>query len=394
LIAAPRASAVTVTFQKLTGALGANDMSPDGRFIVGVGTFDDQSGPYIWDTVLDTVTVLPAPGTDAVAVSDDGTVVLGNMPDPDDDDGANVAAIWTAATGWQSLGYLPNASACPSRSTGYELSADGSVAVGLSWDGCSARGFRWTEATGMTELANLANGNNRASVISSDGSVIAGFAQGSFERTPAVWGAGGSGQLVGLVTDQGEVHGISDDGSVLLGTLYMGSGSGSLAAVKWSNPGVSGWTVEVIGAGSIISGWTGNAMDVADDGTVIGFDFLLGNRRAWIQPDGTGPLVDLRSWVLANGGLVPSGFVLEVPQAVSSDGKYIIGHGFLGAWRITITPDALSCADWAEVESSGCMTGPAGGPVPSGCTLFDADLDGDGDLRDFAALQRSCPEVP
>jgi predicted regulator of Ras-like GTPase activity (Roadblock/LC7/MglB family) len=392
LIAAPRASAVTVTFEKLTGAGSASDMSPDGRFIVGVGTFDEESGSYIWDTVLDTITVLPGPGGSAAAVSDDGTVVLGSMPDPDDP-ASEVAAMWTAASGWQSLGYLPNAGACPSRSNGYELSADGSVAVGLSWDGCSGRGFRWTEATGMTELANLANGGNRASVVSADGSVIAGFAQGSSSRTPATWGAGGSGQLMGLVTDQGEVLGMIEDGSVLVGTMYTGSG-GALSAVKWSNPGVSGWTVETIGAGSIIGGWAGNAMDMADDGTVVGFDALLGNRRAWIQPGGTGPLVDLRSWVLANGGLVPAGFNLEVPQAISNDGRYIIGHGLLGAWRIIIQPDALSCTDWAEIEAAGCMTGPAGGPLPSGCTLFDADADGDGDLEDFAALQRSCPAVP
>ena len=95
----------------------------------------------------------------AVAVSDDGQTVLGSdLPNPDGVNGP-VAALWKASTGtWQSLGYLPDALNCPSKSDGYELSADGSVAVGLSWDGCSGRGFRWTEATGMVELEGLANG--------------------------------------------------------------------------------------------------------------------------------------------------------------------------------------------------------------------------------------------
>lgn len=129
-------------------------------------------------------------GTRATAVSDDGTTVLGDIPDPEspDPDLGETAAIWTAVGGWQSLGYLPNALECPSRSNGYELSADGSVAVGLSWDGCRGRGYRWTEATGMQELQFLTpvgSGGDRASVLSADGNLIGGFAQGTQTRTPA-----------------------------------------------------------------------------------------------------------------------------------------------------------------------------------------------------------------
>ena len=42
---------------------------------------------------------------------------------------------------------------------------DGSTIVGLGWNACNGRGFRWTQATGMQELQSLVNGQNRASRI-------------------------------------------------------------------------------------------------------------------------------------------------------------------------------------------------------------------------------------
>ena len=98
--------------------------------------------------------------------------------------------------------------------------------------------------------------------------------------------------------------------------------------------------MKLIASGSLLPGWGGIPLDIADDDTVVGFDILLGNRRGWIQPQGTGPLMELRAYVESNGGTVPAGLILEVPQAISTDGRYIVGHGFgSGAWRITISSD-------------------------------------------------------
>ena len=132
------AIAQTATFRFINeNAAGANDMSPDGRWVVGTIAplpACESIGGYLYDTVNDVFTVLPPPAIDAVSVSDDGTVIVGNMPDPDTGD--TVAAIWRASTNeWESLGFLPNADACPSRSTGYEVSGDGATVVGLSWEG-------------------------------------------------------------------------------------------------------------------------------------------------------------------------------------------------------------------------------------------------------------------
>ena len=322
-------------------AVSANDMSPDGQWIVGSLDIDgDLFGDigYRWDRVNNQFTIIDNGGGGfieaAKAVSDDGSVVLGSFPGTIDPS-ANTAAIWTDANGWTDLGYLPNAGTCPSRSDGYELSADGTVAVGLSWDGCSGRGFRWTQADGMVELENLANGSNRASVISSDGSIIAGFAQGTFSRTPATWdGNTTNGTLLDPTGDaQGEFGGISDDGSVLLGSWYLGDPDGSYDAAKLIDGVVSR-----IGPGSLLPGWAGTPMDIADNGTIVGFDRLLGNRRAWIQPNGEGEILELVAWLNGLGANVPVGTPLRVIQAISTDGRYIIGHSGAGtpAWLITL----------------------------------------------------------
>ncbi len=340
------ALAETVTFEMIPGAVGANDLSPDGRWVVGAS---DAFEPYRLDRQSDVMLILPPGAGQAMAVSDDGSVVLaGEFPDPGTGD--PVAAIWTAASGvWTGLGYLPTGLACPSRSSGYELSADGSVAVGLSWvDGCDGRGFRWTQATGMIELEGLANGANRASVCSADGNLIGGFAQGSFSRTPALWSSDGSGQLLDPPDGDalGEVHGMND-----AGTIALGNWNGQ--AVMWDTG-----TLErtVIGAGFILPGWTGIPEDVADNGTVVGFDFLGGNRRAWIQPEGTGPLIDLKTYIEGNGGTVPPGLILEVCQAISADGSTIIGHGFLtGAWIVTIRLPDDCPADVAPAGGDGVV---------------------------------------
>jgi len=360
LAASSAASAQYVTFQLIDGANGTSDLTPDGRYVVGYAA---GGGGYRLDRKTGVMTLLPEPGMGAVAVSDDGNVVLGDVPDPEGI-GSNVAGIWTEATGWFDLGALPNALGCPSRSDGYELSADGTVAVGLSWEGCSGRGYRWTEETGMVELESLANGNNRASVVSADGSLIGGFAQGSFSRTPAIWDGSAAGALLDPPTGDivGEVRGISDDGTILLGSwdekaFILEEGE---PIVVFSGP---------------IPSWVGAATDIADDGTIVGFDFIGLSRRAWIRPNG-GPPQDLHAYLTALG--VPDlPFSLEVIQAISSNGNIIIGLTAFStpAWLINLCAPDLSgngSVDFADILEIIGSWGPC-----SGCA---ADLNGDGDV--------------
>ncbi|MEY3026241.1 MAG: hypothetical protein RLZZ238_1138 [Planctomycetota bacterium] len=351
----------------IPGAQSAVDMSPDGRFVVG-GLSGQVAQIYLWDRVSGTMTTLPGTDRYASAVSNDGAVVLGLIPNPEGN--GSVAAIWRAATNqWTSLGYtVGTPEGCGSLSSGYELNADGSVAVGLKWiNGCNGAGFRWTEAGGLETLEHLVNGNNRASVVSDDGSVIAGFAQGSFSRTPAVWGATGVGYTIDPNADAvGEVHGLSDNGAILIGTLDG-------KATMWTQGGANAYQ---IGAGSLIPGWEGIPKDIANDGTIIGLDVLGTTRRAWIRPGTTSPIIDLKTYITSLGAVVPAGMNLEQVEAVSADGRFIIGNGlFSGAWLVEITTPS-NCP--TDLDSDGA-TGAADLAVLLGAWgAAEGDLDGDG----------------
>ncbi|MFO0962843.1 MAG: hypothetical protein U0625_08040 [Phycisphaerales bacterium] len=388
LLTTTAANADTVVFQTLTGASSANDMSPDGRWICGEATSTGNFAPYIYDAWEGTMTYLPTPGLSARAISDDGRVVLGSMEDPET--GADVAAIWRASTNtWESLGYLPGGGLCPSRSSGYELSADGSVAVGLSWiNGCHAVAFRWTEQTGMVAMDVLANGGNRASVVSANGSLLAGFAQGSFERTPAIWGSGGAGTLLDPPSGDavGEVTAMNASGTIVLGQ-WNGK------ATKWTN----GLTVRTqIGNGSALPGWIGAPMGISNSGTIVGFDFLVGSRIAWIQPSGQGPIVMLSTYITSNGGTIPQGTSLEVAQAISADGSRIIGHGFNGAWMVTIADNTACVADIAPVGGDLVVNGADLGALLGAWGGTGGDLNGDGttDGADLGILLGSWGACP
>lgn len=297
-------------FIPLPAGAMAMDVTPDGSVVVGIA----NGGGFIWRWRVDPAPTI-VPGGTMVAVSDDGLVVAGTIVDPTVN--AEVAAIWTQATGWQSLGWLPNAMNCPSRSNSYAISGDGTTVVGLSWDGCSGRGFRWTAATGMQQLQNLANGNNRCSAISRDGSTMGGFAQGTFNRTPAFWGPGTS----GFVLDpnfQGEVYGFNNDGSLSVGTNYF-SGSSYSAFIRDKQTGI------MLNLGQLNSGWAGNAKDISENGkVVVGFDSLMLAIEAWVWTPSDG-IISLNNRLAALGvtGVPPLGSC----TAVSDDGNVIVGGG-------------------------------------------------------------------
>ena len=81
------------------------------------------------------------------------------------------------------------------------------------------------------------------------------------------------------------------------------------------------------------------AIEIIDASGIEGFTPAQMHRGS--QPGGTGPLLGLEAYVVDHGGEVPLATNLEVAQAISTDGRIIIGHGGLfsgGAWRVTIEP--------------------------------------------------------
>jgi hypothetical protein len=174
--------------------------------------------------------------------------------------------------------------------------------------------------------------------------MVCGFAQGTFSRTPAIWnGVTTAGELLDPPSGdaQGEVMGMNDAGTILLGTLWLGENY--YEAVKWTES-PDGWAPERLGNGSVSPSMASAAVDMAANGTIVGYDYLMGGGSAWIMPGGTGDLISLWTYVTSNGGTVPSGISLNFCRAISVDGRIIIGHdGFMGmGWIVRITPDCLA----------------------------------------------------
>ena len=207
LSCAAATNAQLATYTVAADAWQIVDVTVGGQVVVGnmVNPADPLDyGAFYWRWKIDLAPTYVGGGT-AMAVSEDGSIIAGDIEDPVTED--PVAAIWsTVSQTWQSCGYLPNALSCPSRSGAYDVWWDGSapsgpIVTGLSWDGCNARAFRWTQGTGMVEQELLGNGNSRASAISSAGYLV-GFTQGNFSKTPALWYPDGT----GLVFDMDVIY--------------------------------------------------------------------------------------------------------------------------------------------------------------------------------------------
>ena len=296
-------------FVELPSGTWVNDVTADGSMVVG----NLNGEAFYWNWRSD-----PAPivigGKTASAVSDDGTWIAGNIDHPTT--GVDVAARWSQATGWQVVGGL---STCGNLSTAYDISGDGDRVVGLMWNGCSARGFLWTFSTGVLELQNLANGNNRASAISGDGSQIGGFAQGSFDRTPAFWDASNTNGSLIDADDVGEIYGFNEDGSVYVGTFYFGGNSYGACVGNTGSPPVD--------LGSLNTGWSGHAYDISESGElIVGFDTQQLAREPWIWRAGQGmtSITDL----LTELGLPATSLQLQTCVATSDDGKVVVGGAY------------------------------------------------------------------
>lgn len=299
------------------------DITPDGDVVVGNGF--DGGFYWRWRTSPTKVTI----GGEVAAVSADGNTIAGTIN--------GEAGIWRLGSGWQNIGSLPGApSGCGGgTSTAYDISADGSTIVGLSWanGACLGRAFRWTEAGGIEELEVLGNDRNRASAISDDGTLIGGFAQGNSGRTPAVWYADGTGDIWDI--DQpGEVYEIDGYGTAVVGTwggdAFFGPPAGAVTTITDENFA------------------TGQATDFSENGdTVVGFSL---NSEAWVQnaADGLNPL---QPYLQALG--VPNVPFLQIVTAVSDDGTVIAGHTFFDQAWIVELPEVCGWTQYSIAASPG-----------------------------------------
>jgi uncharacterized membrane protein len=282
---------------------------------------------YFYDTATATLTKETSTGDfqrPVTGIAGDGSRIVGFYGTPIG------AGIWSPAQGWTILGTVFDAGCDPDQGAGWALDDDGKVAVGLLWDSCSSRAFRWSDATDagtdagtFTLLASLSGddaGSDRASVISADGKVMAGFCQtASLDRTPAVWHADGTGLLLDQVqAAPGEVLSISADGTMVAGIL-------NLEGFIWTLDGGMINIGKLPGAFPTDSTYL-NA--IADNGQLVfggcGDPFGSGVQAiVWTADGGMRTLQDL---VVDAGLSIPNGYVLSNVIAASRDGTLLLGE--------------------------------------------------------------------
>lgn len=259
------------------------------------------------DNVLHLLPNLPDPHafySNAYAISDDARWIVGSS--------LSDAGKWTAVR-WnvdRQISPLPFTNA-------YDVSADGSVVVGLNSGGLRSEAVRWTEASGLQLLGDLPGGRevSIASSVSDDGDVVVGFSSSSlsadyFEpfRWTAATGMVGLGLLPGFVG--GGVSGVSGHGEVIVGnnTSFLPTGDRQATAVIWTQDlgllSAADYFSNDLGLASQLAGWhLDAATSVSRDGLVIvGYGTNpQGNQEAWmaIAPEPASGLLAVMGWLVA-----------------------------------------------------------------------------------------------
>ena len=171
----------------------ASAVNYDGKVVVGweqhPNGFPNRT-PAVWVDGVKTILGVGTVDCELQSVNPDGSVVGGNWREPGDP--VRGAAIWRFdGTNWnlQKLGVLPGTAPDQVGAVVFDLSADGSFAVGMNrFDTSSVdnvTGFYWSQATGMISANQLMTNLGitlpagfsirEFTSISADGSTIAGI---------------------------------------------------------------------------------------------------------------------------------------------------------------------------------------------------------------------------
>ena len=261
-------------------------------------------------------------------------------------------------------------------SHGYALSADGSVAVGISVSSAGPEAFRWTVDGGMVGLGDLPGGgvNSAALGVSAQGDVIVGLGSTPGEHSFR-WTADGG--MVDIAPS-GAAWGLSDDGSVVVGI------SGS-QAYRWTE------STGPIGLGDLPGGtFFSLAFDVSNDGdTVVGRSTSASGVEAFRWTAETGMMAGL--------GDLPGGGFSSQARGVSADGSVIVGYGESASgqeafrWTaedgmVSLTPGTFGVA--IDVSADGSVIVGGGGNQAGGVFVWD-EVHGLRSMRDMLGLNLS-----
>ncbi len=302
----------------------AVDVTPDGRTAVFEGFTQTEVLLYFHDTVtgesVEKTSVGDPARNLATGISASGRISALHAEPVQ-------AGLYTEKGGWQDLGSPFRAGCDQDLSGAFDISADGDVAVGLAWNGCAPEAFRWRDGGGFELLEVIGEPlpgspvgpSNRATVVSDDGLVAAGFVQnGAVDRSPAMWSQDGSGTMLDDSMDiPGEVLSISADGAVLAGLrgtegFVWTAGDGFTDLVRFEGPLPSDpvFPNAIARSGTTIYGGVGDAF------------FGIPTAFTWSAARGMHPVAELAE---AGGVELPAGLILNSVLGASVDGTVLIG---------------------------------------------------------------------
>ncbi len=299
------------------GTLGGDESAANGVADNGVvvGWAQDLSNTkraFRWTeaTGMDDLGALVLLTTSSIAydVSDDGTIIVGESGE---------SFRWTETTGMQEISFLDS-----SGSSAYSVSGDGSVIVGASFKADMRTPYRWTEADGIQVLFEPTTtlGSN-AFDVSDDGAVIVGSV-GSLNSTfrPFRWTETTGVQDLGtLGGDLGVAYGVSADGSVVVGSAD--NREGNKRPFRWT---ASAGMIDLTSLGQV-----SEALDVSANGLKMVGYYVINNteeERALLW--NFFPVLSIRNLNSQYADLISAGSYLERANAISANGRYIVGYGF------------------------------------------------------------------
>lgn len=329
------------------------DVTSDGRTVLvwkqsngELYFYDVASGALEIQTTLD---LAELQNQQPHAMSDVGHIVAGYGVKPE------AASRWDATNGWQKLKSPigpcqidPGMPDLTATGGAHGVTPDGKGIVGLLWEaGCKSQAFLWKDTGGdgtMIPLQKVGRGtiqSERASVISANGKVAAGFAPdkvGDFEidRAPAVWKDDGTGFLLDpnpTDANPGEVTAISADGTLVAGMWA----SADPAQVAFGGTTGFTWTEQT---GVVrFSSATPNADQLGMNAMSADGTFLYGKLTHFLDPTDFFSASEISAYVwnkdkglrnlqevAINAGItMPANHFLTNVMAVSADGRVVVG---------------------------------------------------------------------
>jgi probable HAF family extracellular repeat protein len=288
--------------------------------------------------------------------------------------GGALPAIWYRDGSSVDLGVMPgNCEMDHLTDGGFDINADGTIAVGQTATCAAEVAFTWSPRGGLQGLPVPGKADSRGMAVSASGSTIIGFCEHPEKefRQPALWRQG-KGPVLFLGPDRaGEAMNVSLNGKFVVGQAYLGGLSHQ--AFFWTEG------AEPVSMGNVsgLATDTSLAHAVSDDGKVVGWsgDPLWGEQEAFIWT-GRGGMISLSSHLAAHGIEVPEGIILTSALDISGDGTTVVGvcrdrDWNKGYWIIKLG-DSLESGPMAETKP--WEPDPLNPMLPDSLDTFHADM--------------------